>query len=267
METNQINRNNDEIEIDLVELFRLIIGNLPTILLTALIGALLAFIITKAVLHPQYVSSTKIYVMAYNLSDSDKVTNSDLQAGSLLTNDYEEIIKSRHVAENVIARLRLTKSDGTPYEYTDLTKNLNVNTPTDSRVITISYTAGDPYLACDIVNAVREVSAQQIQSIMDLTQVKTVEEGNIPTKASKPSTKRNLAVGFLAGAFLAALFVILRSLQNDTILTADDVEKYLGLSTLGTIPLAEGEAKAKKAKRRRLGRYGKSSSKSSQRRK
>ena len=262
METNQTNVNSDEIEIDLGELFRLIIGNLPMIILTALIGALVAFIITKAVLTPQYVSSTKIYVMAYNLSDSDKVTNSDLMAGSLLTNDYEEIIKSRHVAETVIARLRLSRSDGSPCEYTDLTSNLRVTTPTDSRVITISYTDTDPYQACDIANAIRVVSAQQIQSIMDMTQVRTVEEGNIPTKPSKPSTRRNLMIGFIIGAVLAALFVILRSIQNDSILTADDVERYLGISTLGTIPLAEGEAKSKK-RRRRFGPYGKTSRSSS----
>ena len=264
METNQTNINNsDEIEIDLGEVFRLIIGHLPIILLVALIGALCAFIVSKVVLQPQFVSSSKIYVMAYNLSDSDKITTSDLQAGTLLSKDYEEIIKSRHVAENVISRLNLT-TNGEPMVYSTLLKKVSVTTPSDSRVITISCTDGDPYIACDIVNAVREVSAEQIQSIMDMTQVKTVEEGNIPTKPSGPNTRRNVMIGGLAGALLAAFIVILRSLQNDTILTSDDVERYLGVSTLGTIPLSEGESKSKKLKRRHLGRYGfgRSSSKS-----
>ena len=43
----------------------------------------------------------------------------------------------------------------------------------------------------------------------------------------------------------------LRYVMDDSIKTSDDVEKYLGLNTLGTIPLDEGEDGNEKRKKRK----------------
>ena len=39
---------------------------------------------------------------------------------------------------------------------------------------------------------------------------------------------------------------MVQHISNDTIKSSEDVEKYLGLSTLGTIPLNKDDVKAKK---------------------
>ena len=45
--------------------------------------------------------------------------------------------------------------------------------------------------------------------------------------------------------------VIVRYLLDDTIKSSEDVEKYLGLSTLALIPIAENGEKAKTNKKKR----------------
>jgi capsular polysaccharide biosynthesis protein len=51
---------------------------------------------------------------------------------------------------------------------------------------------------------------------------------------------RNTIIGGLIGAFIAAGIIIVLHLMDDTIKTSEDIEKYLGISTLGLIPIEVG---------------------------
>ena len=53
---------------------------------------------------------------------------------------------------------------------------------------------------------------------------------------------------FTISAIMAMGVVVLIYIMDDTIKTPDDVERYLGLNTLTSIPIAEGAKKNKKAK-------------------
>ena len=54
------------------------------------------------------------------------------------------------------------------------------------------------------------------------------------------------------GAIIVIIIIVY--LTNDTIQTSEDVERYLGVSTLGMIPLAEGQKKSKKKNKNGRGR-------------
>ena len=84
---------------------------------------------------------------------------------------------------------------------------------------------------------------------MDVDAVNTVEEGNLPTNPSSPSVKKILVLGAMLGLVLAMGIIVLICILDDTIKTPDDVEHYLGLNTLTSIPLSEGMKKGKKVKK------------------
>ena len=65
-------------------------------------------------------------------------------------------------------------------------------------------------------------------------------------KRSKFSSK----IGFV----LAAAIVVIRYLMDDTLHSPEDVEKYLELSVLGTLPLIEGEKVGRKSGKRKGGK-------------
>ena len=56
-------------------------------------------------------------------------------------------------------------------------------------------------------------------------------------------------VAGLIGFLIMAALIIIRYVLDDSIKTSDDVEKYLGLSTLSLIPLDEGINKEKVEKK------------------
>lgn len=92
----------DEVTIDLMELFSALWAKKTIIILSAVFMALVAFVGTKMFVTPKYTSVTKLYVMAKNDDSSASATYSELQSGSMLTKDYMELVKSRPVLEKTI---------------------------------------------------------------------------------------------------------------------------------------------------------------------
>lgn len=243
METTQ--QNNDEMEIDLLELFHVLWSKALVILLSAAAVGLAAMLVTQVFLTPQYQSTTKMYILTQQ--NNDTVTSSDLQASEQLTQDCAEMIQSRQVAESVISQLGLDLTAG------GLLEKVTVTTSADTRIITIDVQDEDPYLARDIANALRRIAADTIQDVMNIEAANVFEEANIPEEPVSPSEIKNTLIGVFLGFVIALAAVIISYLTNDTIRTSEEVERYLHLSTLGIIPLAESEVKNKKnkAKRRR----------------
>ena len=68
---------------------------------------------------------------------------------------------------------------------------------------------------------------------------------------------KNTMMGGMLGFLIVAAIVILSHLMNDTIQTEEDVEKYLGISTLAMIPLNETDGKKKKKKYKKQATSGK----------
>ena len=240
METNL--QNEEEIEIDMGELLRYLAGKAGYIILTALAFAVLALAVTTFCMTPRYTSTTKMYVL--NRQTNEGVTSSDLQSSTYLTKDYMEMIRSRTVIEAFIADLNMNTT------YEDVLGQIDVSAASDTRVIAISVTDKDPYEARDIANAVRNAAAAHIQSVMNTEAVTVVDEANIPTKKSSPSTIKNVEVAGGVGLFLALAVCVVLYLMNDKVTTAEDVERYLGLSVLASMPLEEEEVRRKKARKK-----------------
>ena len=243
MGTNQ----DDEIEIDLKELFYVIKRKLWIILLTGIVGAVGFGLFTALVMKPVYTSSTMLYIV----NKTTTLTSlTDLQLGTQLTKDYKVLVTSRPVTGQVITNLDLNLS------HEQLVKKIKVDNPTDTRILTISVEDTDPYMAKSIADEFASVASARMAEIMDSAPPNIVEEAYLPTQKTKPSITKNTMIGGLAGVFLAGAIILVLFVMNDAIKTPEDVEKYLGLNTLATIPVFEGEtgAKKKKSKRKKSGR-------------
>ncbi len=235
---------NDEIEIDIKELFFVILGRIWIIITVGILFALCTGLFSQLVMKPLYTSTTKIYVI--NRQDGDTTTLSDLQSSTQLTKDYLVLVKSRPVTEQVISDLNLNTT------HEKLISQITVNTPADTRILEIIVEDTDPYIAKQIADSVAEVSSERMVSVMDIEKVNIVEQGNIPLTPSSPNVKINTLIGGVLGLFVSTFVVLFIYITNDSIKTMDDVDKYLGLNTLGTIPLTEDPKKHKNNKKLNL---------------
>lgn len=222
---------NASIEIDVLYLLRKLWSKKFFIIFVGLLVGTIALLGSVFFIKPKYTSTTRIYVVSR--SSDTTLTNQDLQAGSYLVNDYKEVITSSEVLASVIDQEKLSMSAG------QLSGEISVNIPTDTRVISISVTDTDAQRACDIANTVREVAAGKIKAVTKVDDVTTLESATKPSHPSSPNVKKNAAIGFLAGAFVAIVGILVAEVLDDRVRRPEDIEEVLGLTLLGVVPDAD----------------------------
>ena len=222
-------KESNSIEIDLLYLLKKLWEKKILILFSAVLFGLLALLISVFILKPTFTSSTRIYV-ANQTSDNNNLTAQDLQAGTYLVNDYKEIITSDSVLLDVIAREGLST---TPKE---LTTDIDVEIPVNTRVITISVDSKSPEEAQQLANTLRIVASEKIKEVTKVEDVTTIEDAKLPELPSSPNIKRNVVLGALAGIFIAVVLILLLELLDDRVRRPEDIEEVLGLVLIGTVP-------------------------------
>lgn len=221
-------------QIDLIEIFSLLLRKAWIVVLCLIVGGILAFGWTKLRVTPMYTASSTIYV----LTKTTTVTSiADLQLGSQLTNDFVILAKSRPVIETVIEDLDLD------YTYEAVSRMISITNEENTRIVKFSVSHADPEMAKNIANSVAEATAERIAYIMNTDKPKIVEEAVEPTVPSSPNVLRNIEKGALLGAGLAIAVIMLLYLLNDTLQTEADVLKYLDLNVLAVIPAEKEKRK------------------------
>lgn len=243
MEQNRSYACGDEMEIDLLELFFALLNKWYLIILSGLMCALIGLTAAMYVMPEKYESKTSIYI--YNQQKEGVISYSDFQTSTVLTKDYEVLIKGRTVLESVIEELDLDLT------YGQLGSMISVNVPDSTRIIEITVQTTDPYLSQDIADAVQEISSKQITKVMGVDTVNVVESASLPQDKSSPSISKYTVLGGMLGVVAACAIIVALFLLNDTIRSQEDVERYLGLGTLGVIPFEE-ELEVEEKKRSKM---------------
>jgi len=192
--------------------------------------AIAAFGYSAFLAKKEYQSTSRIYVVSRQNQDNNALTNSDLQAGSYLVKDYREIILSQNVLSQAIEELKL---DLTPAE---LSKKISVSVPTDTRILSITAKDGNPKEAARIANGLRNVAAEKIISVTKVSDVTTLDEAEVPQSPSSPNIRRNVLLGFIAGAGLMVVLLVVVEVLDDRVKRPEDIEELMGLTLLGVVP-------------------------------
>ncbi len=222
-------RDKDVIEIDVLELWQVLREKCWLILSVSVFAAMICFGISKFILLPSYESTTKIYIL--NKTDATSVTYNDVQIGTQLTKDYAQLINSRYVLEEVIRELSLD------LDYDQMLDKVSVDTPADTRIVSITVKDHEPVMAMEIANSIREAASAHIQNVMDIEAVNIVETANMPIEKAGPNCILWTLFGGVLSLLAISMILVVRYLLDDSIKSSEDIEKHLGLSTLALIPL------------------------------
>ncbi|HFH7365846.1 TPA: Wzz/FepE/Etk N-terminal domain-containing protein [Streptococcus agalactiae] len=217
---------NTEVEINIFNLLKKLWKKKFLITFVAIAFATAGLFYSLFIVTPQYTSSTRIYVITPNNS----ITAQDLQAGSFLANDYKEIITSTDVLEKVISSEKLN------YPLSQLLQKITVSILKDTRVISISVEDANPKMSQKLANSVREAAVSKIKAVTQVEDITTLEKGNLPKAPSSPNIKKNVLIGFIVGAGLSTIVLVIMGILDDRVNTEEDIEKALGLTSLGIVP-------------------------------
>lgn len=235
MDENRMRRSNEETEIDLVELFHVLLKKWWLLLAVCITCGAIAYAGTKLIIKPTYKSSASLYI----LNKTTSVTSvADLQIGTALSNDFSVIAKSRPVIDMSIEQIE--KESGKKFTRSYILKSLTVTNKDNTRILEISSVCENPEDACAIAQAVADSTAKRMAEITMSTGPTSVEKAEVNRNPVGPHAGKNAVIGALLGFVLVAGIIIILHLVNDSIKTEEDIENYLGVPTLVVIPVEKG---------------------------
>lgn len=214
-------------EIDLLALISVLKKRWWMIVIAGVLGCFATAVLSLIFIKPRYKSSTQLYVLSKEATPSSL---SELQVGSQLINDYKIMIHSRPVLEDVVKTLRLN------IDYKQLSKKLKIENPKDTRIIVLTVTDQDPEKAMVIVNQIAASYSKFIEESMEMISPKVIESGIAAKNKSGPDIKKNGFLGGVLGILLMCIVLIGIDVLDESVKNEEDVEKYLGVTVLASIP-------------------------------
>lgn len=237
-------RTEEETEIDLIDLAWALLDKIHYIVLCFLIGAVIMNAYSYFLVRPTYKSTAKMYVVS--ASKNSVVDLDALNIGTSLTADYEQLMLSYPVLGQVINKLNLDMDSDT------LAKMITLENPTDTRILNINVVSTDPKNARDIANTLMDVSVDYLPKTMSTNAPNVAQKAKLADHKDGPSYTKYTMIGALAGAFLYCMYLVVKYLMDDTIHTADDMEKYFDIVPLAVIPDVSELAPEKQQKKGKL---------------
>ena len=228
--------------IDLVELMYHVLSRIHYVLICALVGAII-MVVQAASAVPVYSATAKLYIVG---SQGATINISDLQLGSMLTMDYEEVFRTWEVHEMVRSQL------GVNYTYSQLQSMIRISNPEDTRILYITARHSNAQMAADIANAYASAARTFILQTMDAEEPNLFSVALVPSVASVVSKASNAVKGFMLGAVLAVGVIVLLFVLDDRPRTPEHIQQAADIPTLAVIPsISKKELTAQKRRRSR----------------
>ena len=212
--------------LDFVELFYYMLSKLHFLLLGMVLGAVLLGAYASSSITPIYTATSKLYIMG---STGSSII-ADLQIGTVLTMDYQEVFKTWEVHQMVNEAL------GTNYSYSALQSMITVSNPEDTRILYITARHPDAQMAADIANAYATAAKKFITQTMNTDEPSTFSIALVPGVASSTSITSYVIRGVLLGTVLAGGLLVLVFLLDSRPKSPEDVMRYANIPTLAVIP-------------------------------
>lgn len=227
------NRNDSELEIDVLRLLQSLWRKAWVILLVTILAGSAAFAGTAILIRPKYRAEALMYVNSSNISVGGtkvSISQSELTAAQTLVDTYIVIMNTRTTLEDVI------EQTGVPYTYEELRKMITAEAVNGTEVFSIQVVSKSPSEAETLANAIARILPEKIASIVEGSSARIVDYAVVPAKKDSPSLIKSTAIGAVLGFFLTCGVVVVQDLMDDLIHDADYLTQTYDVPVLAVIP-------------------------------
>ena len=220
---------NDEVEIDLSQLLKLLKKNIRLIIILALVGIIIAASATTFLISKKYQSQGSVLLKADVVNGS--LDSTQVNTNKMMVNNYVKLLQGNNIQDQVAKNLNITSAE--------VRSSLSITNTTDTQIIEISSTTVDPGLSKRIVDETISVFTTLIQEKLDVTNVTIVDQPEVNPNPVSPSTVKNVIIGAVAGIVISLGYLLLTYLLDTKIKNGEQAEQYLGVPLLGIVPFFE----------------------------
>lgn len=232
MKKNENEKNESrELEINIIPLLKELLKKLWLILLVGVIVGGAVFVGAKLMIKPSYRSGFTAYVNnKQSKENTDYLTNSDVTASKQLVLTYQKILTSNTILTAA------AESMGIDSSYDTLIKKVSTEVKDDTEIISVYVVDKDPQFAYDYAQAISKTAPQYMAQIVEGSSMKIIDYPEYSDRRFRPSYSNYALIGFLIGALIVTVFVIIRHFMDDTVKNESDIESSFSIPILGVIP-------------------------------
>lgn len=233
-------------ELDLKELFFMFWNKKLEIILITLMFVAVGIGYSYFFVKPEYTSTTSL-VLAQSSSSGQTgdgaISATDLTMNSKLVSTYSELIKRKAILGQVCENLNIPDSN-----IQELRGKIKVNSAKDTEIIEISVTNKDPNIAAAIANEIAKVFGEKIVEIYNISNVYLLDRAEANAVPSNINHMKDVVIFAFIGLVIAAVYVLIANMLDNTIKTEQDVEATTELLVLSSIPNYDVEIKSKRVR-------------------
>lgn len=226
MTEKEMMKNEDEIEINLGELFALLKSKYKMVIISILVTTIIAGVITVFFIDRKYQSTASIYPKPE--VTEGMVDYTQINANNLMVNNYIEMLKGNNIQSQVAESLDITPDE--------ISECVSITNQANTQIISISATTTDSELSKNIVDELVATFKKEAKNTLNINNISTIDQAQIADTPVSPNLKINLVIGALIGAFLSVGYIFVKFMLDTHIHNKEEAEKYLGIPCLGSIP-------------------------------
>ena len=220
---------NEDVEIDLVEIWQVIRKQFGLLVVIVILCAILAGVISKFFIAPKYTSSSTIFLTP-SISESGVVDFTSQNSNEKLVNNVMALLVQDNILSEVAKQTGMESIE-------ELRNQIEVSNDTNTTLVKVEATTLDPKLSKNIVNSTVNVFIDTMQENLNLKNIEIVDKAKLSYEPSGPDIKKNILIGAAAGFVIDALIVVLKVLTNTRLKSKEEAEKYLNLPVFCELPV------------------------------
>lgn len=225
-------QNEEVLTIDLEQLFKVVKKNIRLILISTVLTAVIAFVITTFLLPKKYASSSSIYLVSKVNEQTGTVDANALNANSKQVNNYMEMIKGKNILNKVSTSLDMK-------DVKEVQGAISVTNKTNTEIIEIKATTDDPVKSQQIVQTTINVFFNEVKENLKIENMMVMNDPEVEESPVSPSKKMNTLIGALLGMLGSGGYVLLTFMLDKRLRTKSEAESFLGIPVLAEIPYYE----------------------------
>ena len=224
--------NNEEIEIDLSQLFRDLMSKWKIILACVLVCTIVSGLFTLFFIDKKYQSVSRIYLKP--AVNEGVVDNTTINANNSMAKNYVKIMQGETILSTVADRLGSTLAE--------VKEAVTVEQEsTDTQIIRIQATTTNATLSKNIVDNTIDVFFSEMQPILQIDNMVILDEAKVNETAVSPNLKMNVLIGALLGLVGSCGVIVVMYMLDTRLRTKEQAEEYLDIPVFGTVPYYKGQ--------------------------
>lgn len=233
-----MNNTNDLEQVDIKRMIEIVLDRIVSIVVITVIFGLLSYALSEFFITPKYESSITMYVNnrrgGIDETLETKMLSSDISASQQLVPTYIEMIKSDKVLQKVSDVVE--EKTGEEFTVKKIKNMITAEAVANTEIIRVSVKTTDTAVAREIANSIANVAPEEIQKIIELSDVRIIDRAKISNTPVSPNVRNNTILGALLGFVLSISFILLKELFDVRVKSVDDLVARFNYPVLGTIP-------------------------------